>query len=244
MKQEKINGLKDLDIKGTLQVVPVSQLVKAPWNYKTDDAVKARKLTGSLRRSGQLQVLNVREVDTDDGPRLEVFDGNHRVDSLRDLGWDQVLVINAGKISRAEAIRRAMELNENRFDSDAIKVAELLRDDLTPTFTTEDLATTFPWDQQQLDDLVASLDFDMNALGVDPLINETKEQPPPEKHQRSRGPGPKMTILKMAGRSVKVTAEAAEVFWRRFDAWTNLVGDGGDPLMALLDHQGHDAGDQ
>ena len=207
------------------QVVDVARLVKAPWNYKHDEPDAAARLVESVRRSGQIQVLNVREVGDKKPPMLEVYDGNHRVDAVGVLGLEQVIVHNAGRISQAEAARRAMELNENGFEADMIRVAELFRDDLLPEFDLPDLAGSLPWDESQITDLVSSLDFDLSAL----LTPST--EPPPTKSGNKTPDG--MTKLSLAKRTELVSDQDAERFWACWDALV-VLSTGGSPVQAIL----------
>ena len=209
------------------QMVPATLLVRAPWNFKTEDEETARRLVEKIKRTGLIQPLNVREVEVDGEARLEAYDGNHRVDAIRILGIKSVAVHNAGEITQAEAARRAMELNEDHFETDMVKVAELFRDDLVPLFGSDDLSGSLPWEQQQIDDMISGLDFDLDAL-------DAPEAPPAPKDDR---PPPGMKILSLAGRKQRVSQEAAAEFWKRFDAWESLAPEGSDALMTMITAQ-------
>lgn len=132
-------------------VVSVAKLVKAPWNYKTDDTVMLAKLVANLRRNGQLELVKVRDLP--DGS-LEVVDGNHRVDAFNILGWTSVLAYRLGEVTVEDAQRIALELNETRFRSDHLRIAEIVGS-LSAKYPMDDLESTLPYSR---DDLQSYLD--------------------------------------------------------------------------------------
>lgn len=94
------------------ELVRVSKLRKAPWNYKEEDEELSEKLLNAIKRSGQTVNIIVREIK--DG-NYEVVDGNHRVDVFQKLDLDEVYAVNLGRVSVAEAKRQAVEVNETKF---------------------------------------------------------------------------------------------------------------------------------
>lgn len=121
--------------------VPTAKLRKAPWNYKVDDPEKAKKLTANIERNGQVENLIVRPIARG---VFEVINGNHRLDSLMLLGIKEAVVYNTGKISDAAARRLAIETNETKFDTDPLRLADLLGDIVAEFSDDSSFVETFP----------------------------------------------------------------------------------------------------
>lgn len=126
--------------------VPLVKLVKAPWNYKTDDPDMAKKLKANMYRNGQLENIVVRELP--DG-LYEIVNGNHRFTALIELGFESVTCANLGKISLEEAQRIAIELNETRFATNTQALSELLVG-LVDSFGEKDLLFTSPFSADEM----------------------------------------------------------------------------------------------
>ena len=135
--------------KGFVQL-KVSELVKADWNYKSDSEEMLQKLKANIKRNGIIQNLLVRELDTG---AFQVINGNHRYDVLLDLGIEDVWVCNLGKISEEKAKRIAIETNETNFDTDVLRLADLLRS-LGKEFSIDELLETLPYNEKQLNKLL------------------------------------------------------------------------------------------
>lgn len=152
--------------------LPVASLVKADWNYKTDDAEKAAKLKSNIERNGQLENIIVRELPDD---LYEVVNGNHRLSAFQDIGTPTVVCYNLGPISIAKAKRVAIETNETRFETDSIKLAELLKslvEGPDAEFEIAELATSLPYTEVDIEDRIKLLSFDWSQF---------KEHAPEEK---------------------------------------------------------------
>lgn len=150
--------------------VDLSLLVKADWNYKTEDAEKSEKLKNNIKRNGQVENLLIRELPTG---FYEVVNGNHRLDVMKELGLETAHVYNFGKMSDQQARRLAIETNETRFNSDHIKLAELVKE-ISTEFGIDDLVQTMPYTEQEIGDMEKLLDFDFsqfknNSPDLDPL---------------------------------------------------------------------------
>lgn len=138
--------------------VPVSKLVKAPWNYKrTDDEESLsmrRTLRAGIEKHGQLETMLVREMP--DGT-FEVANGNHRLDVFLELGTETVMVHSLGRCSEAKAKRCAYALNETRFKPDPFLRAHFIHDLLSDT-PVEDF-TDLPHTVSELTNFSALLSF-------------------------------------------------------------------------------------
>jgi len=138
--------------------IPVSNLVKADWNYKKEDAALTGKLTANIKRNGMIENLLVRELPNKKG-FYEVVNGNHRFDVCKDLGMRDVHVYNLGKISESQAKRVAIATNETKFENDEIKLSETLKE-LQTNFGVEEMLAELPYSQSELQARLELLDFD------------------------------------------------------------------------------------
>jgi hypothetical protein len=138
------------------QIVPVEILVKALWNYKEENEELSGKLEQNIKRNGQVENIQIRELDTG---YYEIINGNHRYDNVISLGRKFVIVFNHGKISQAEAMRIAIETNESGFEPNTIKLADRIHE-ILQVFTLEDLVSTMPYTQDQLENYDKLLSFD------------------------------------------------------------------------------------
>ena len=162
----KLTTLKTLGY----ELMNIDKLVKAGWNYKTEDAKQSEKLSANVKRNGQVENIIVRQLETG---FFEVVNGNHRLDIMEKLGITNVVVCNRGKISLAEAQRLAVETNETKFKSDKIKLAELINE-ITTVFNTEELENTMPYSMQELNDMKELCNFDWNDYNSNDVLDFAK----------------------------------------------------------------------
>lgn len=151
------------------KIFPIGILVKAEWNYKTENPERSNKLQESLKRHGQIETMHVRKLETG---YYEVVNGNHRLDDLIIIGTTHVIAYDHGEISLAEAQRIAIQTNELRFDADPYKLGEILSN-LSDIFGDEDLFKTIDIDQRLLDR--AELEYGRNAPIGDMIEDELEE---------------------------------------------------------------------
>lgn len=144
--------------------INIENLTLAPWNYKTDDDRLQAKLVANMKRNGQVENLIVREMD---GGVYEVINGNHRLKAMLELGYENVVCCNLGKISDAKAKRIAVETNETKFGTDSIKLAQTIRD-MGDEFEVEDLLESLPFQKSELENFDGLLNFDWDAFSTDP----------------------------------------------------------------------------
>ena len=146
----------------------IETVQKCDWNYKLDGSEEEmEKLKNSVSRDNSVGVLPVRVVDVNGTRMFEVIDGNHRLQALQELGWKKVPIENFGEISKADAITIARRRNEEWFDSDPFKYAELLRDEVMGTYSLEELSRFMPETEDQMKAMIESLDFNFDDFGKD-----------------------------------------------------------------------------
>jgi len=155
-------------------LIEVSKLTKAPWNYKEEDEALQEKLKESIKRLGQVENIQIRELDTG---FYEVIDGNHRLDAFKALKLEKVVAYNHGKISLAEAKACSYQSNQFHFKTDAIKQAETIKDILA-FYTLEEAQKFLPHTQDELEGYKKLLDFDWNQYDNDEKEPKNKEKEP------------------------------------------------------------------
>jgi len=137
------------------RVIPLAKLVKAEWNYKKEDAALTKKLVANIRRNGQVENLCVRHLKD----KFEVVNGNHRHDALTELRITKVIVCDLGNISKREAMRMAVELNETHFETDYVQLSKLFKE-MKEDFSEDELLETLPFDARQISDIEQITQFE------------------------------------------------------------------------------------
>jgi ParB-like chromosome segregation protein Spo0J len=122
------------------------------------------KLRENLKRNGLVVNLLVRELPTG---YLEVLDGNHRLEVLRELKVESAHAFNFGVLTDGAAQRIALEVNENTFEADPLKLGKLLKE-LQSDTTVDDLAKTLPWSPAELTNFIDMNSFDWSEKNYDP----------------------------------------------------------------------------
>jgi hypothetical protein len=163
-----------MEMKKGFTDIEVSKLVKAVWNYKEEDEKQTQKLIENFKRNGQVENIQIRELDNGS---YEVVNGNHRLDVMNELKMKKCHVFNYGKITLAEAQRIAIETNETRFQTNAFKLGELIKD-MSETFSLDEMAKTMPFTEDEMNNMIDVLDFDWNTFEDDeePLDLEKEDK--------------------------------------------------------------------
>lgn len=174
IKKKKVKKKKQVPLASleNYQLVSVSKLQKAPWNVKEDDALQATKLANNIRRNKQ--VVNIIVRDMPNG-MLEVVDGNHRVDAFKEVGMRSAVAYQLGKVSVAEAKRIALEINETRFKTDHLRMAEVIAS-LTERFSMDDLESTLPFSKSDIESYLAVLDIELKNAQTEILEDPTDKK--------------------------------------------------------------------
>lgn len=136
-------------------------LIYADWNYKepgTEEQIE--KLAKSIAVDKSAGALAVREIIKDGVQLMEVIDGNHRLQAIRFLGWEDVSVENFGEISIATAAVIARRRNHNWFDDDKLKLAKLFNDHVFKEYEISGLAEYMPESEESLEAYKKLAEFD------------------------------------------------------------------------------------
>jgi hypothetical protein len=152
-----------------LETVTIDKLIKADWNYKSDGTdEQITKLMNSITFDNSAGVLAVRKV----GDKLEVIDGNHRLEALRRLGWTTIQVENFGDLTKAKAIILARRRNHVWFDDDLLAYSTLFKEDVLPEIPLEELKTILPESEAEIDSILNLGKFDWE----EPIKKEIENQ--------------------------------------------------------------------
>lgn len=149
------------------KVLPASKLVTAPWNYKEDDAEMESKLRENLKANGLVMNLIVREIGKG---KFEVVNGNHRLKVMNDLGIEEAMCFNMGKVSEEAAIRIAIETNETSFETNTLKLSDLMRR-ISEKFDMRDLVGSMPYQEEHIQSMLKVEKFNIDDY--------TKHKDPP-----------------------------------------------------------------
>ena len=151
-----------------VETMNLNNLVKAGWNYKTDGTEEQiNKLIKSIKYDDSAGIIAVRKLND----KYEVIDGNHRLEALQRMGWQQIQVENFGDISKAKAIIIARRRNHVWFDDDLKAFSDLIKNDVLPEIDTDTLKEILPDTPDEIDNLVNFGNFDWE----EPIEKEPKD---------------------------------------------------------------------
>jgi len=155
------------------QIVDLDKIQPNDYNPKPDFReseelkIEFEKLKNALKYHGQIDPLIVREIGEE---KYELINGYHRWLAMKELGWKKAEVKNLGKISREEAIKKALTLEEIRIPLDVIEVAELLKNLKEAEVELEGL----PYLEEEIKEKIELLEFDWENF------KETEEEEKPD----------------------------------------------------------------
>lgn len=133
-------------------MLPVAKIKAAEWNYKQRGTVAAReKLKRSIMRDKTAGVIAVRDLG---GGFFEAVDGNHRLEAIQDLGWEEVACENFGQITLAAAVTIASRRNHEWFIDKSGALDGLLREVVLPEIKLSELAEFMPQSHEELERLL------------------------------------------------------------------------------------------
>lgn len=142
-----------------IEQVPIDQLNPNPYNTNVVSPDNEEKIKESLRRFGQFKPILVREQDAG----FEIIGGEHRWRAAKELGLENVAVINLGNISDEEAKKISLIDNGRYGEDDAFKLSELL----SSLGDIADLSSYMPYSDQSLETLFSNTSINLDELEVD-----------------------------------------------------------------------------
>jgi hypothetical protein len=147
--------------KTQLANIDIKDLHKADWNYKTDGTdEQIEKLINSINQDKSVGVLAVRE--TEDG--FEVIDGNHRLEAVSRMKWEEVPCENFGLITKATAITIARRRNHQWFEDDLLSYSDIFKNDVLQEYSLDDLEKFMPDTKAEMMSIAELTDFDWDQF--------------------------------------------------------------------------------
>lgn len=143
-----------------IQTITTSKLTPNPWNTNVVLPEAQSKIEESVRRFGMFKPLICRT--TDDG-RLEILGGQHRWEAAKNLGIEEVPVVNLGTIDDKRAKEISLIDNGRYGSDDAQKLSELLRE----LGSADDLAEYMPFAVGDLTQIFTSTEVNLDSLSMD-----------------------------------------------------------------------------
>lgn len=92
------------------------------------------------------------------------------------FGRKSLIAYDHGKISKEEAIRRCLETNETKFESNQIKLAGLIKE-IAQTYDLSDLVQTMPFSEEEINNYAALVDFSWEQYGTKKIDDDDNEEP-------------------------------------------------------------------
>lgn len=150
------------------KVVPTEQIQPNNYNPK-DDYLKEpelqiiyEKVKKSVLHHGQIDPILVRELEEN---KYEIVNGFHRFKAMQELGFKTIEIKNLGKITREDAIAKALSTEVIHIPLNQIGVAELVRDlAKIPDFNVDLL----PYSGDEIQSKIDLLEFDWDKYGNEP----------------------------------------------------------------------------
>jgi ParB family chromosome partitioning protein len=146
-----------------MTTVPHGRLSPNPWNTNEMTAEDELRLENSIKELSMYRPIVVRTLD--DGS-YQILGGEHRWIVMGKLGYDEVPIVNLGRIPDAKAKKIGLVDNARYGHDNTLELAELLKD-LGPM---EDLQKIMPFSSDDLASIFAATTIattDLDALDDD-----------------------------------------------------------------------------
>lgn len=154
-----------------MQYVPVDSLQRNPWNPNVVSPENEKRIEASIARFDLFRPIIVRELESG---QLEILGGQHRWEAAKRIGYEEVPIINLGRISDEKAKEIGLVDNARYGEDDVIKLDAILKDlsleeisDYLP-YTDADLASIFNASNIALDELDTDAESDLPELPPTP----------------------------------------------------------------------------
>lgn len=170
---------KKENLRGEGRTVPIHLVSPNGWNPNRQTSWMFEKQKHSLETFAQSAPILVRRVplrgntptslSADGSPQAlsgtlgeeyayEIVDGEHRWRAAQELGWDEVSVWDLGNLTDAESKQLTVIMNELSGSPEIDELAILLAD-LDESIGRDVLVDNMPFTEEQIDDLIATIDF-------------------------------------------------------------------------------------
>jgi len=144
------------------KVKPNNYNPKPDFKESEELKIEFNRIKNSLYHHGQLDPIQVRELK--DG-KYEIVNGYHRWLAMKELGMKKVEIKNLGKISRKEAIKIALSLEETKIPLDVLEVAELVKN-------LKKIGEGLPYSMEEIQNKISLLEFDFDKFKEEAIIPE------------------------------------------------------------------------
>lgn len=128
-----------------------------PWNTNRVNADNQAKLNASMKDVGLFKPVICRTLENG---TLEILAGEHRTAIAVQNGLQEIPVINLGTIDDEKAKKIMLADNARYGSDDTLALAELLKGMDSGTV----LADILPWTQDDLDNVMSSVNIDLDIL--------------------------------------------------------------------------------
>ena len=155
-------------------------LVPNPWNSNHVSPDNMDKLKRSIKDLGFASAVVVRELP--DGT-LEILGGKHRTEAAIELGLKKVPVVNLGALDDRKAKKIGLVDNHRYGNDDVLALAKIFEE------IGEDAATLtnfLPVGQADIEAVIGSVDFDLDAFDMDIPEDEDEEDDGPAPERKAK----------------------------------------------------------
>lgn len=143
-----------------IEYVDPRALKPNPWNSNQMDVLNEEKLDNSIEQLGFIKPVIVRELDD---TALEILGGEHRVQSGVRLGYEQVPIINLGKVSTVDAKKIGL-VDNGRYGEDDL---DMLNDIFKDIGSAEEIMSFFPISEEEITNVFEhDVDIDLADLSL------------------------------------------------------------------------------
>lgn len=152
-----------------------------PWNTNIVSHENEVKIQASLQRHGFFRPVLVRETDDLPEGDYQSVGGWHRVEQAIELGFEEVPIVNLGRISDDKAKEISLLDNAQYGHQDVLRLAEIVSE-----LGDVELTAVMPWSEQDVAAFSSSLAVDVDSLDLDdaPLqpdeVDEVEQAPTKE----------------------------------------------------------------
>ena len=142
--------------KNRVESIKLSLINKNIESIKENDSELEEKLRKSILKRGQLK--NIVVCETGDG-FYRCIEGNKVLQIMYELGYDEILCLNVGKLTEVEEKILSIEISKDYFLTNYVKIAEHLKF-INNEIIIDTVCNTLPFTLRQAKKLISLADFD------------------------------------------------------------------------------------
>jgi len=140
------------------KIRPNDYNIKLDHHSTNEGRVQFVRVKQSLMFHGQMESIKVRYISDED--YYEIINGYLIWSAMKELGFEEAEVKNFGGITREEAIKKYLSLEELKIPLDVIEVSQLLK-----KIKESDISLRgFPYAGKEIDEKIKLLDFDWDQF--------------------------------------------------------------------------------